>query len=127
IELIGQLDSVLLVLGEAEAKNWDRDLIGKMTAQAEARGRSFRIAQNRPLEALMSELRPCGMFVGHDSGVSHLAAALGVPAVLLFGPTSSAIWAPPARHVRVLQFSTTLESIHVNDVIGAVSQGHPRC
>ncbi|HVU32828.1 MAG TPA: glycosyltransferase family 9 protein [Opitutaceae bacterium] len=122
IELIGQLDSVLLVLGEAEAKNWDRDLIGKMTAQAGADGRSFCVAINRPLEELMTVLRTCGMFVGHDSGVSHLAAALGIPSVLLFGPTSPAIWAPPARHVQVLQFSTSLESIHVNDVIALLSQ-----
>ena len=42
----------------------------------------------------------CDLFLGHDSGISHLAAAVGVPTVLLFGPTDPGIWAPqrPTTH-----------------------------
>jgi heptosyltransferase-3 len=36
-------------------------------------------------------------FVGNDSGMSHLAAALDVPGVVLFGPTEPALWAPLGR------------------------------
>lgn len=40
--------------------------------------------------------------VGHDSGVSHLASALQVPTIVLFGPTDPQRWAPRGRHVTVL-------------------------
>ena len=44
----------------------------------------------------------CAAFVGNDSGLSHLAAALGAPTAAVFGPTDPAIWAPRGRCVRVL-------------------------
>jgi heptosyltransferase-2 len=43
------------------------------------------------------------IFVGHDSGISHLAAAAGARCVLLFGPTDPAIWAPANHHVRIVR------------------------
>jgi ADP-heptose:LPS heptosyltransferase len=39
-------------------------------------------------------LAACRALLGHDSGVSHLAAALGVPTLALFGPSDPAQWAP---------------------------------
>ena len=42
------------------------------------------------------------MFVGNDSGTTHLAAMLGAPTVALFGPTDPAVWAPTGPRVRVL-------------------------
>ncbi len=41
-------------------------------------------------------------YVGNDSGVTHLAAAVGCRTFALFGPTNPAIWAPHGRHVTVL-------------------------
>lgn len=41
------------------------------------------------------------VFIGHDSGLSHLAANLGVPSLLLFGPTDPEVWAPRGAHIRV--------------------------
>jgi heptosyltransferase-3 len=41
-------------------------------------------------------------FIGHDSGISHLAAAAGANCVLLFGATDPAVWAPVGDNVRVL-------------------------
>ena len=60
------------------------------------------VAWNLPLPKLGAVFARCAGFVGHDSGISHLAAAAGTPSVLLFGPTDPAVWAPPGRHVRVL-------------------------
>ncbi len=45
----------------------------------------------------------CRSYVGNDSGLSHLAAALGVPAVLVFGPTDPKVWAPLGPNVQVVQ------------------------
>lgn len=59
-----------------------------------------------PLAELAARLSTCAAFFGHDSGISHLAAACGVPSLLLFGPTDPAVWAPPQPWVRVLRDET---------------------
>lgn len=56
-----------------------------------------------PLPELASRLSTCAAFLGHDSGISHLAAACGVPSLLLFGPTDPAVWAPPQPWVTILR------------------------
>jgi len=43
------------------------------------------------------------VFIGHDSGISHLAAAAGANCILLFGPTNPDVWAPKNNNVRVLK------------------------
>lgn len=43
------------------------------------------------------------VFLGHDSGISHLAAACGLPCFLLFGPTDPSVWAPTNPGVEVFQ------------------------
>ena len=44
--------------------------------------------------------RAC-LYIGNDSGITHLAAAVGTPVLALFGPTNPAIWSPRGPHVRV--------------------------
>jgi len=46
------------------------------------------------LPELAGVLAQCAGYVGNDSGVSHLAAAVGAPTVAVFGPTDPAVWAP---------------------------------
>ena len=90
-----------------------------VTGDAEAAGTLERYgtaARNLPLNELVARFGECRLFLGHDSGVSHLAAACGVPSVLLFGPTDPAIWAPPATHVRLLKRGPEMTSISVSDV-----------
>ena len=41
------------------------------------------------------------LYVGNDSGITHLAAATGVPVLALFGPSDPAVWAPRGANVRV--------------------------
>jgi ADP-heptose:LPS heptosyltransferase len=43
------------------------------------------------------------LYLGHDSGVTHLAALLGVRTVAMFGPTDSDRWAPHGHHVTILR------------------------
>ena len=81
------------------------------------------IRQNLPLVTLALELRNCALFLGHDSGISHLAAALGVPSLLLYGPTDPAVWAPRNRGVRILRApGLTMEGIALCDVITAFGE-----
>jgi len=42
------------------------------------------------------------VYIGNDSGITHLAAAVGVPVVAIFLTTDPAIWAPRARRAAVL-------------------------
>ena len=57
------------------------------------------------------------VYIGNDSGISHLAAAVGTPVVALFGPTDPAVWAPRGLRVRILD---RMESVQVDDVLSAV-------
>jgi ADP-heptose:LPS heptosyltransferase len=42
------------------------------------------------------------LYIGNDSGITHLAAAVGTPVLALYGPASDpAVWAPRGEHVRV--------------------------
>ncbi len=54
----------------------------------------------------LAELAACtgaaGVFIGADTGPTHLAAQLGVPTVALFGPTDWRVWAPVGPRVRVV-------------------------
>lgn len=52
---------------------------------------------------LATWLAGASAYLGNDSGISHLAAAVGIPVVALFGPTDPAIWAPRGPHVTVLR------------------------
>jgi heptosyltransferase III len=44
------------------------------------------------------------LYVGNDSGITHLAAAVGTPVLALFGPTDPAIWGPRGPNVRIARF-----------------------
>ena len=87
--------SLVIVAGEADASQ---------TAKLQSVWKSplVRFAQNRPLPELGALLKNA-IFVGHDSGISHLAAAAGASCILLFGPTDPAIWAPLNENARVIR------------------------
>lgn len=55
------------------------------------------------LVTVASRLAAARVFVGNDSGMTHLAAAVGCPTVAVFGPTDPAVWAPRGERVKVLR------------------------
>lgn len=52
---------------------------------------------------LAGVLSTCAGYVGNDSGITHLAAAVGIPTVAIFGPTDPAVWGPRGPNVRLLR------------------------
>ncbi len=54
------------------------------------------------LYSLACWLAGARLYVGNDSGITHLAAAAGAPVVALFGPTDPAVWAPRGQRVEVV-------------------------
>jgi hypothetical protein len=75
-------------------------------------------ARNLPLRTLGPILGRAGLFVGNDSGVTHLAAAWGAPTLALFGPTDPATWSPVGRRVTVARSaSASLADLPVAEVL----------
>jgi heptosyltransferase-2 len=74
-----------------------------------------------PLPILAAVLGKAELFLGHDSGITHLAAAArkDLPIVALFGPTDPGVWAPPREGVRVLRGEPTTANIALADVYAA--------
>jgi heptosyltransferase III len=88
--------------------------------QSQWKDSRVRFARNLPLIQLAAALEKT-IFAGHDSGISHLAAAVGAPCVLLFGPTNPEIWAPTNPGVRVLRApGGNLHALGVDAVMEAV-------
>ncbi len=97
-ELIGLLPApVVLLEGPADAGVCDR-----VRARLSVPGSILRAAGLSLLESA-ALLEQSSLFVGNDSGISHLAAALGLPTVAVFGPTDPSVWAPLGRHVAVVR------------------------
>ncbi|MCP5560881.1 MAG: glycosyltransferase family 9 protein [Verrucomicrobiaceae bacterium] len=86
-----------LITGEAEAARG-------MTAQIQSEWCAIPHEHwdSLPLTELATRITGSRAFLGHDSGISHLAASCGVPSLLLFGPTDPAVWAPATSLVKVL-------------------------
>ena len=93
--LSGKCCSLVLVSGEA-----DDTRIGQLGR--DWKQRNVRFAKGLPLPRLAAVLERC-VFIGHDSGISHLAAAAGADCILLFGPTNPDVWAPKNKNVQVLK------------------------
>ena len=101
--LVGELhrDEVAVVLIEGPA---DGPRVAALARQVTPL-RVPRLA-NASLATVLGVLAHCRTFLGNDSGLTHLAASLGMPTICLYGPTDPAVWAPPGAHVTVLQGSS---------------------
>jgi heptosyltransferase III len=87
--------SILIVGGEADTTKTRR-------LESIWSNPRVRFAENLMLPHLAAVLEHA-TFVGHDSGISHLAAAAGANSILLFGPTNPAIWAPQGENVKIIR------------------------
>ena len=87
--------SILFILGPADEHLQER--VQGFDAPAST------VISDLDLVELASVLCHVQCYVGNDSGVTHLAAALGIPTVAVFGPTDPGVWAPAGSHVTVVQ------------------------
>jgi heptosyltransferase-3 len=92
--LLAKGHHLLIIAGEADRER-------TQTLRAVWAPAAVQFAENLPLTHLAALLEPL-VFIGHDSGISHIAAATGARCVLLFGPTNPAVWAPQNENVEVL-------------------------
>ena len=92
---------LILVQGEADEE-------AVRATQAALEPHRLPVLSHFSLLNLAGLLSQCTALFGNDSGISHLAAAVGTPTVALFGPTRRLVWRPLGGHVRALRF----EDVH---------------
>jgi heptosyltransferase-2 len=87
--------SLIVVCGEADEAQ-------RRQLERKWNNSNVRFANNLQLPQLAA-LFEKSVFIGHDSGISHLAAAAGANCILLFGPTDPDVWAPRNSNVQVIR------------------------
>ncbi len=60
------------------------------------------IVHNLSLLKVAALLKNCVAYLGNDSGITHLAACLGLPTLSIFGPTDPQVWGPQGEEVQIL-------------------------
>ncbi|HZE13904.1 MAG TPA: glycosyltransferase family 9 protein [Chthoniobacterales bacterium] len=103
---------LLIVAGEADSARSQK-------FRAAWKDKSVQFAEHLPLQHLAALLEDM-TFIGHDSGISHIAAAVGAQCLLLFGWTDPAIWAPRNENVTVLRApERKIDKLDVDSVLAA--------
>ena len=102
--------NLLLVGGEAEGERLRRLAAVLPPARCS-------IAQGLPLAELAQRIQSGAAFVGHDSGITHLAAAVGLPCVVLWADTLEEVWRPQGEPLVILKEITGVQAISVEKVM----------
>ena len=124
-EIHRKLDIEFVVTsGEAE-----HETIGHFLALLDERELPYTHLSGLTLPQLGAVLNDVDFYLGHDSGVSHLAASAGTKGLLLFGPTNPEIWAPVSPDMkRLVSKDKSLGGIQVQEVLKALrnwTSSHP--
>lgn len=82
----------------------------------------FQTITSAPLSRTKSLLQGASLFVGNDSGPAHMAAAFGLPVVILFGPSDPAAWSPWRTPAEVLVNKDDIQRIAPYEVIASVDR-----
>jgi heptosyltransferase-2 len=97
----------------------DEDVVAQVIAEAGATP----TVRDLSLVGLAAFLSDCSLYIGNDSGVTHLAGLLGLRTVALFGPTDPALWKPLGSWVVTLQSPTRrMEDLSPATVITAIER-----
>jgi ADP-heptose:LPS heptosyltransferase len=80
---------------------------------------AFQVWRNAPLDEVKSLMSGASLFIGNDSGPAHVAAAFGVPVVVLFGASDSIVWAPWRTESQILTSPHGMGGIAIQEVITA--------
>ena len=106
---------VLLIGGEAEVERLQRLATLVPIERLE-------VYLHRPLTEVAHRLATCRAFLGHDSGITHLAAAVGLRGAALWGETNTAIWRPSGGGFELLHGPGGLEDIEPARAFAAVGR-----
>ena len=79
----------------------------------------YGVYHNAPLAQVKTLMAGAQLFIGNDSGPAHVAAAFGIPCVVLFGPSDPVTWAPWRTEAQVLTSPDSIDGIGVEEVLAA--------
>ena len=79
----------------------------------------FEVHRNEPLSKIKEVISGAQLFIGNDSGPAHIAAAFGIPVVVLFGPSNPVTWAPWRTDAQVLTSPEGMSGISIAQVTAA--------
>jgi heptosyltransferase-3 len=109
--------SYLVVAAPAEAARMS-PLVDALPAN-----RTRMLAGEMDLLGVAAALSRCAGFIGNDSGLMHIAAAVGIPTLGLFGPTNEALYAPVGSCAAFLRAPDgDLSALSVTDVTNMLSR-----
>jgi ADP-heptose:LPS heptosyltransferase len=111
----------LLILQGPADKGAVREVVANLN------GTPHLIVHDVPITTLAALLNRASLFIGNDSGVSHLAAALGIWTLALFGPTDPVVWAPRGERAFYLKKGGSLDTIEVADVLTFLNERMNLC
>jgi len=106
---------VLLIGGEAEHERVQR-LSSIVPIQR------LTVAINQPLTELARRLVTCRTFLGHDSGITHLATAVGLRGLAMWGESNERVWRPRSDKFELLQGGRNLSGLDSATVFSAVQR-----
>ncbi|MFI4912611.1 MAG: glycosyltransferase family 9 protein [Sedimentisphaeraceae bacterium JB056] len=89
----------LFLLGEVEFERFNRDDIQKLKDTSA-------IISSLNIEQVVGLLSIAKLYIGNDSGVSHISGAMQLPTVSIFGPTNPAVYKPIGSAAKALRFAT---------------------
>lgn len=112
-KLLAAHKRVRVILGETELDRWP-------AATRNGWSPGVAVIECRSALELFAAIEPASVYVGNDSGPTHLAAMIGVPTVALFGPTDAIVWHPIGPAVRVAA-AAKLTELSVEDVFALTS------
>lgn len=84
--------------------------------------KEFHCLEGSPLGEVKSLLSGASLFLGNDSGPAHMAAAFGIPVVVLYGTSDPVIWAPWRTPNEALKPAGGLDALSVEEVLAAVER-----
>ena len=90
--------NILFILGPSE-----KDMVKPVEDFALKADGRVKILKDQPLEIVAQTLGATPIFIGNDSGISHLASWCGAKTFMLFGPTNPKLWAPQLENCKVIK------------------------
>ncbi|MHC4064415.1 MAG: glycosyltransferase family 9 protein [Planctomycetota bacterium] len=108
-------DTVLWMVGPTEMEWYGLSYVERLS-------RTAPVLFEESLPAAAYLLTGADAYIGYDAGMTHLAAALGLPTVAMFGPTDPRVWRPLGPRVTVVRFDASGASRQIaEDIIAATA------
>lgn len=114
-------DGFLAVAERLRVLNMEPVFIGAETDDL-APFHAYRTVRGASLENVKSLLAGASFFIGNDSGPAHMAAAFGLPVVVIFGNSNPAIWGPWRTASEIVTAPGGIGAVEVEQVLGALDR-----